>query len=581
MIPIQPVNHQTKIFPIITVIVLLVFSLFAGLTSCESRDEKAWGEMLRADSLIESQPDSSFAILKAIDTTRLKGKEERAKYALLMSMALDKNYIDTTDFSVLQPAINFYPENGSPDEKLRTYYYMGRIYQNKHFEDDAMKSFLKALELSDDITDKFVLARTHIALGNAYKEMNSFDDYVNHFLEAASIYDKMERKDLSLDCNLEAMAGYSILKDRQKGDSLLKLCMEQKLICDFPETDFNTRLLSYFLNCGNEPELVKLLGNYDFKAVSSGDEWRLLANAFLTVGQVENAKKIYSQLDENAPGMGHSEYLATKVKIAEAEGNYKAALELYKQFSDELYYIHKNTYETQSRFALENHRNELEVQRKTQEKQKLLWGSVGGFVILLFIIALLILLVRSNRAKKLMAQQRAEITALENERLQLEAERLRLDVASLTEERDSLSAAVKSSDGLDDEVKAVLKERLEMLNSILASRISDNDKYSRRYEDWAAKLAGNVERFMTSNRLAIQGTYPGFIEFLRAKGLTDEELDYICLYAIGLKGMEIGRYIRRPGHFNISRDIRKKLGPAVDDTNLGNYIRKTMDRFSR
>ncbi len=574
-------NHEIKISPLFLVIVLLIISILPGLTSCESRDEKAWREMLRADSLIESRPDSSFAILKAIDTTRLKGKEEQAKYALLMSMALDKNYIDTTDFSVLQPAIDFYPENGSPDEKLRTYYYMGRIYQNKHFEDDAMKSFLKALDYSANATDSIVLARVHVALGNSYGEMYSFDDFVKHFLAAAEIYDGIIRKDLSLDCRLEAMGGYAVIKNRKKADSIKEKCLEQKLNCNYPENDFNTRLLTYYLNFGVKSDIQEFLENYDFGAVSSADEWRLLAGAFVKIGDVENAKKIYSKLDENAPGMGHSEYLATKVKIAETEGNYKEALNLYKQFSDEQYYIHKNTYETQSRFALENHRNELEVQRKTQEKQKLLWGSVGGFVILLFIIALLILLVRSNRAKKLMAQQRAEITALENERLQLEAERLRLDVASLTEERDSLSAAVKSSDGLSEEVKDVLKERLEMLNSILASRISDNDKYSKRYEDWAAKLAGNVERFMTSNRLAIQGTYPGFIEFLIAKGLTDEELDYICLYAIGLKGMEIGRYIRRPGHFNISRDIRKKLGSAVDDTNLGNYIRKTMDRFSR
>ena len=30
---------------------------------------------------------------------------KRAKYALYMSMALDKNYIDKTDFEVLQPPV--------------------------------------------------------------------------------------------------------------------------------------------------------------------------------------------------------------------------------------------------------------------------------------------------------------------------------------------------------------------------------------------------------------------------------------------------------------------------------------------
>ena len=41
-------------------------------------------------------------VLQSIDTEELVGDEERAKHALLLSMALDKNYIDKTDFEVLQ-----------------------------------------------------------------------------------------------------------------------------------------------------------------------------------------------------------------------------------------------------------------------------------------------------------------------------------------------------------------------------------------------------------------------------------------------------------------------------------------------
>lgn len=46
----------------------------------------------------------------------------------LMFMALDKNYIDTTTFDVIQPAINYYLKEGTSDQKERTYYYQGCIF---------------------------------------------------------------------------------------------------------------------------------------------------------------------------------------------------------------------------------------------------------------------------------------------------------------------------------------------------------------------------------------------------------------------------------------------------------------------
>ena len=132
---------------------LILICCMILLCGCEHRDEKSWEKMLLADKLMEERPDSAMMILQKIDTTLLTGKEEKAKYALLMSMALDKNYVDTTDFSVLQPAIDYYAENGSDNEKLRTYYYQGRIYQNKNYEDDAIKSFLKALDFAKKASD--------------------------------------------------------------------------------------------------------------------------------------------------------------------------------------------------------------------------------------------------------------------------------------------------------------------------------------------------------------------------------------------------------------------------------------------
>lgn len=59
----------------------------AGCNRRSAVDEK----MDLADSLMTSRPDSALAVLEGIPASDVNGKETSAKYALLKSMALDKN----------------------------------------------------------------------------------------------------------------------------------------------------------------------------------------------------------------------------------------------------------------------------------------------------------------------------------------------------------------------------------------------------------------------------------------------------------------------------------------------------------
>lgn len=64
------------------------------MLSC-SHHSVHWEALRQVETSIEAQPDSDSALaaLQRIDAQELTGKEERAKYALLLSMALDKNYV--------------------------------------------------------------------------------------------------------------------------------------------------------------------------------------------------------------------------------------------------------------------------------------------------------------------------------------------------------------------------------------------------------------------------------------------------------------------------------------------------------
>ena len=139
---------------------LFILALTLTLVAC-NRHSEHWTTITDMERIIEEHPDSVLNVLQAIDTDELANDEERAKHALLLSMAMDKNYIDRTDFEVLQPAIDYYEDNGSATDKLRTYYYQGRIYQNAGNDALAMECFVNAISKGGKSKDLQTMAKIY------------------------------------------------------------------------------------------------------------------------------------------------------------------------------------------------------------------------------------------------------------------------------------------------------------------------------------------------------------------------------------------------------------------------------------
>lgn len=91
-------------------------------------------------SYIEEHPDSALTVLESLPNGDLNSRELRARYSLLYAMALDKNYIDTTDVSIIQPAVQYFKNHGTTDEKMKAYYYQGIAYLR---QDQHMFSFME------------------------------------------------------------------------------------------------------------------------------------------------------------------------------------------------------------------------------------------------------------------------------------------------------------------------------------------------------------------------------------------------------------------------------------------------------
>ena len=604
------------------ILMLMLLLLACCITSCSNhRQQEA---LNRAESLMEAHPESALTILEGIEKSELGSKEEQARYALLISMALDKNYIDTTSFDVIQPAIDYYLKSGNPTEKLRTYYYQGRIFQNKKDRDNALNSFIKGIDVSSDSDDSLSIARTLVAQGGLYNEFYDFDSYTDCHLKAAKIYHDLALSWNEFDCLLNALNGAIALGNKNRGDSLLSICNKFRNLDNAQKLALAKHQLSYALKFGDNQSIRTLIASEEDNSNFDPNGLLNLALAYNKVGKSAKAKQLLDYVN-NGLEYDTLKYLAILVPVLENMGDYKNAFTVYTEFSHKMDSINTFRFDQKSKSVDERHQIELKAEQDARENAKIIWSCIAGIIFLILVVVILFLLFRSNKAQKDLAIERAKITELENKQLksdneraiqdakikELENERLKsekdkaiqdakikeLENENLKSERDkkaleaenlahrveilenesaSLKELMDSQEGLPSEVQEAIKVRIEMLNALMAGYITNNDQYEKPYESWIKELTDNTEEFMNSNRLAFQVSHPRFIQYFEDHDLTISEINYVCLYAIGLRGKEVGNYMKKRSHVNISSGIRKKLGIDKHETNIGIYVRKLL-----
>lgn len=568
------------------IIILLV--TIVVLAACD-RNTPILEQMDMAEELLNTKPDSAFTILENIPVTNRKGKEIAARYALLKSMALDKNYIDTTTFDVLQPAIDYYLKKGSPDEKLRTYYYQGRIYQNQGDDDSAMQSFLNAIELKEKVTDSLILAHTFVAQGTLYLKQYKINEFVQNNIEAARLYGIIGKDIFEIKSYTNAVDGYVMLNNQSSADSLLSICLS--LVKKHPDGEayLFSSYLSYTINFGSPKEIKEFLTEYKDIELTNDDTMNI-AHGYSKIGEYDKAMKLLSCIKLKASILDSLKYASVKFDILDKQGQYKEALQSYKDFSAMLERYQSELISHDLLFSDKKHQLEIENLMKVQERDRIIWATLCGIFAMTILVGWLyyrayrsktrrILAEKENANLKLMhdnLRKEKENAELERDKKILEAESLKLEISQLENERDNLKELQSKLSELAKPIQDVIKIRLDMLNGLLAKEISNNESYAEPYNKWIEIVRNDKKKFMDSTRLAFTASHPQFMEYLEQHGLSTDEINYLCLYAIGMRGKEVGEYLQTKRHYIISHEIRKKLGIDEHETNIGLYIRRLM-----
>ena len=143
----------------------------------------------RAEAMMEDSCEVALSILQdSIDTTTLATKRGRAIYALLLSQALDKNYIDIASDSIIATAVKYFADRNEPHYAMLSHYYNGRIFENANDNHNAIAQYTKAANYITQTSDHLIHGLIFSHLGNLYSNSCDYSKSIESYLNAYNSY---------------------------------------------------------------------------------------------------------------------------------------------------------------------------------------------------------------------------------------------------------------------------------------------------------------------------------------------------------------------------------------------------------
>lgn len=217
------------------------------------------------------------------------------------------------------------------------------------------------------------------------------------------------------------------------------------------------------------------------------------------------------------------------------------------------------------------HSNELELKPQTLEHGT----NELEFIILITMLSIISLSAIIACVFKALSLRKVQSELLElKHRCQTETQNLQLKITQLEQDKHNLNKTIQANAMNAKEIQDAMRKKLVILNNLIAKEITNNNDYAKSYQEIVDPIKTDKEKFLSKTRHAFKETYPHFIKHLENQGLSSFEISYLCLYAIGLSGKEIGEYIQLKRHYNVSSEIRKKLNIKENSTTLSSYVKK-------
>lgn len=532
-----------------------VLLLILMLASCTGNDSR---QSLRSiESYISNKPQMALEKLDSLSKTGVKGSQDNAKFALLYSMALDKNAIDITDDSLINIAVKWYERHGNADERLKAYYYQGRVFQNAEDDETAMLSFAKADKYTRKAKDNVAAGLLYLAMANISMSILDTDSALEYSEKASlrfSVANDTIRHAISL---LKLATNYSINGNYQKVHSILDSL--SKTMDFLPPSNQATFYNNYIGLALEQSEFLKareLLEEYLSTVPESSVSWLCVSKSYLTLGETQKSLEALGYYEKYNPDYSHNPmYYSSVSDTYDSLKDYKTALWAYKRYQSIVDTLNMSIVSDDTKFIKEKYENSLQITKERNSK------NVASLLVLALSIVLcgVFYIVRIIKRKH-----------------EMEKKTYMTNYEKLEEERMELEDMLSKNRIMDSRLLEVVNDRLVLLDKFIAAEISGNNEIDAKAGEELRELIENRTSFLTTTRMAFAAAHPRFVTFLEDKGLTDLQIEYCCLYAIGLKGKEIASYTNNKRHYIDILDVREKLGLKTQRITLGKYLKSLL-----
>lgn len=436
------------------------------LVSCDNRQTKSL--LQDVETYIQERPDSALRVLRKVDSLTLNTKALRARYSVLFAMALDKNYIDTTALSILEPTVAYYEKFGSPKDKMLSYYYLGRIYSNRKDYPNAVIFYSQALRESSEY-DYYHRGLIYAASADAYNASFNDEEELRNTILAYECFEKIGDKDLDLSLYKVAQA-YHNNERFDVADSLYSLVYSGK--------DSTSRLALYAMedlvsndlyqekqDVERDLELLEYVAEH--RGNLSLESYYEYAYLLLLAGKESEAENILSQLSNRE---ANGKTMEIRYRIAECKGQNEEALALLKSMLS-----HQNDV-VKKKLAQSVFKAQSDYYRLTAEvsEQKSTIANQRSVIILIagLMMAGLLYIVFMKRKTALIREKDRLAQAVEESEKLLETVRNRAKQEK--EERDKDIFDLKSH---NERERDKIKELRDMYVSLYQKRFYEIGKY--------------------------------------------------------------------------------------------------------
>lgn len=368
--------------------------MFVLLVSCNHSVDGVDELLKQAEACMEVKPDSALSLLQNIPhTDKLQGHQQAA-YALLLTQAQDKNYLDSLQSdSLIGLAVNYYKNREDKSKAGMAYYYYARVLVANDKSEEAMQAYLKALMLLKGTKEYKLQGLLEEKIGRLNYDQRMFEASIQNYKKTIDYYQLcQDTMGMVYACRNLAQGYMSV----ERSDSARWWVNEGfRLLQD---TTHRVRS-SFFQTLGilarKDKDYASAISYFN-KAISSGANtssqylyYMSLGRAYLSVGQLAEAEQCFGKVLESSKiytQAGASNYLS---ELEKARGNYEKAL-FHKEQSDSLLQIvHNEGLQRQILTLQKKYDNEMLKMENEQiklEKKNVLYLSLLAVTLLIILL---------------------------------------------------------------------------------------------------------------------------------------------------------------------------------------------------